>query len=218
MASSICLAPTESAIISGNRIPISSKSMKLIVGLGNPGKTYARNRHNVGFQCLTYFARLHSVHFYHRQCQARAGFGKVRDEKLLLAKPGTFVNLSGKSVACLVHKHHIPSGDLLVIYDDLDLPLGKIRLRQTGSSGGHKGMNSIISTLGSEEFPRIRVGIGRPPQVEKQSVSEDAIIHYVLSDFSPQEEAIIKPAIAKVAEAIDCFLTHGIEVAMNKLN
>lgn len=191
--------------------------MKLIVGLGNPGKTYARNRHNVGFQCLNHFARLHSIHFYHRQCQARVGVGKMSGEKLLLARPWTFVNLSGKSVACLVGKYNVPSGDLLVIYDDMDLPVGKIRLRQSGSSGGHKGINSIISALGSGDFPRIRVGIGRP-QGEKQSMSEDAIVNYVLSDFSSQEEEIVKSVIARVAEAIDCLLTQGITAAMNKFN
>jgi PTH1 family peptidyl-tRNA hydrolase len=191
--------------------------MKLIIGLGNPGKTYARNRHNAGFRCLNYFARLHSIRFDRRQCHARAGTGEVRGEKLLLAKPGTFVNLSGKSVACLVHKHNIPLSDLLVIHDDLDLPLGKIRLRRSGSSGGHKGMNSIISALGSEDFPRIRVGIGRP-QTEEQSMSEDAIINYVLSNFSPQEEAIIKSVIARVSEVIDCFLSQGVEAAMSKFN
>jgi len=191
--------------------------MKLIVGLGNPGKTYAHNRHNVGFQCLNYFARLHSVRFDRRQCQARIGIREVGGNKLLVAKPGTFVNLSGKSVACLVHKHNISLSDLLVIYDDLDLPLGKIRVRQSGSSGGHKGMNSIISALGSEDFSRIRVGVGRP-QAEKQSMSEDAVVSYVLSDFSPEEEAIIKPVIARVSEAIDCFLTQGITAAMNKFN
>jgi len=191
--------------------------MKLIVGLGNPGKTYAHNRHNAGFRCLNYFARLHSIRFDHRQCRAKVGLAEVSGEKLLLAKPGTFMNLSGNSVACLAHKHDIPLSDLLVIYDDLDLPLGKIRLRQSGGSGGHKGMNSIISTLGSEDFPRIRVGIGRP-QVEEQSMSEDAIVNYVLSDFSPQEESIIKPVIVKVAEAIDGFLTQGIEAAMSKFN
>jgi PTH1 family peptidyl-tRNA hydrolase len=191
--------------------------MKLIVGLGNPGKTYAHNRHNIGFRCLNYFARLHSIRFDHRQCRAKVGTGEVRGEKLLLAKPRTFVNLSGNPVACLVRKHNIPLSDLLIIYDDLDLPLGKIRLRQNGSSGGHKGMNSIISALGSEDFPRIRVGIGRP-QAEEQSINEDAIVNYVLSDFSPQEEATIKPVIVKVAEAIDCFLTQGIEAAMSKFN
>ena len=191
--------------------------MKLIVGLGNPGKTYTHNRHNVGFRCLNYFARLHSIRFDHRQCRAKVGIGEVRGEKLLLARPGTFVNLSGKPVACLVHKHNIPLSNLLVIHDDLDLPLGKIRLRRSGGSGGHKGMNSIISALESEDFPRIRVGIGRP-QAEERPLDEDAIVHYVLSDFLPQEEAIIKPVIAKVAEAIDCFLTQGIEAAMSKFN
>ena len=191
--------------------------MKLIVGLGNPGKTYAHNRHNAGFRCLNYFVRLHSIRFDHRQCRAKVGLAEIEGEKLLLARPRTFVNLSGDPVACLVHKHDIPLSNLLVIYDDLDLPLGKIRLRQGGGSGGHKGMNSIISALGSEDFPRIRVGIGRP-QSDGQSISEDAIVNYVLSDFSRQEEAIIKPVIATVAEAIDCFLTQGIEAAMGKFN
>ena len=191
--------------------------MKLIVGLGNPGKLYAQNRHNVGFRCLNYFARLHSIRFDHRQCRARIGLGEIGGNRLLLAKPRTFVNLSGRPVACLVRKHDIPLSDLLIIYDDLDLPLGKVRLRQSGGSGGHKGMNSIISDLGSEDFSRVRVGVGRP-QVEEQSISEDAIVNYVLSDFSPQEEAIIKPAIATVSEAIDCFLNQGIEAAMSKFN
>ena len=191
--------------------------MKLIVGLGNPGKTYAHNRHNVGFRCLNYFARLHSIRLDHRQCRAKVGTGELGGELLLLAKPGTFVNLSGNSVACLMRKHDIPLSDLLIIYDDLDLPLGKIRLRQSGSSGGHKGMNSVISALESKDFHRIRVGIGHP-QTGEQSISEDAIVNYVLSDFLPQEEAIIKLAIAKVAEAVDCFLSRGIEAAMGKFN
>jgi PTH1 family peptidyl-tRNA hydrolase len=191
--------------------------MKVIVGLGNPGRTYAHNRHNAGFRCLNYFARLRSIRLDHRKCGARVGVGKLGGEELLLAKPGTFMNLSGRSVACLVHKQHIPLSNLLIIYDDLDLPLGKIRLRQSGSSGGHKGMNSVIFALNSEAFPRVRVGIGRP-LVEEQFTSEDAIISYVLSDFSPQEETIIKPVIARVAEAIDCFLTQGIEATMSKFN
>jgi PTH1 family peptidyl-tRNA hydrolase len=191
--------------------------MKLIVGLGNPGRTYAHNRHNAGFRCLNYFARLHSIRLDHRECRARVGVGEIGDGKLLLARPMTFMNLSGRSVACLVHKQHIALSDLLIIYDDLDLPLGKIRLRQSGSSGGHKGMNSVIFALNSEAFPRIRVGIGRP-QVEEQFMSEDAIISYVLSDFSPQEETIIKPVTARIAEAIDCFLAKGIEAAMSKFN
>ncbi len=191
--------------------------MKLIIGLGNPGKLYAHNRHNVGFRCLNCFARLHSIPLDRRQCRAKVGLGEVGGKDLLLARPGTFMNLSGSSVACLVHKRSIPLSNLLVIYDDLDLPLGKIRLRQSGGSGGHRGINSIISALASEDFPRIRVGIGRP-QTAEQPVSEDAIVSYVLSDFSPWEEATIRPVIVKVAEAIDSFLMEGIEAAMSKFN
>jgi len=191
--------------------------MKLVVGLGNPGRAYAHNRHNIGFRCLNYFARLHSIRFERSQCQARVGFGEVGSEKLLLAKPKTFVNLSGKAIGCLVNKYDVPLNALLIIYDDLDLPLGKIRLRPGGGSGGHKGMESIISALGSEDFPRIRVGIGRP-QVGGLSNTEDAIVNYVLSGFTPQEEELVKPVVAEVAEAIDCFLAQGVEAAMNKFN
>ncbi len=192
--------------------------MKLIVGLGNPGRAYAHNRHNIGFRCLNYFARLHSIRFERRQCQARVGFGEVGGSKLLLAKPRTFVNLSGKAVGCLVNKYGISLNNLLVIYDELDLPLGKIRLRRSGGSGGHNGMKSIISALGSEDFPRIRVGIGRPQVEGLSNTDEDVIVKYVLSGFTPQEEELIKPAIATVAEAVDCFLAQGIEVAMNRFN
>jgi len=191
--------------------------MKLIVGLGNPGTGYSHTRHNIGFRCLNYFAKTHSTRFDQRKCKARIGIGKVGSDKLLLAKPGTFVNLSGKSVKCLIKKYDIPLNNFLVIHDDLDLPLGKIRLRQSGGSGGHKGIHSIISTLGSEDFARIRVGIGRP-QVEYQSNNEDSIVDYVLSDFSPHEEKLIESTIVTVAEAIDCFLHQGIEAAMNKFN
>jgi len=145
------------------------------------------------------------------------GIGELCGEQLLLTKPGRFMNLSGGPVACLLHRHKIPLNNLLIIYDDMDLPLGKIRLRQSGSSGGHKGMNSIIAALGSEAFPRIRVGIGRPKAGE-QSMSEDAVVNYVLSDFSPQEETIIKPVITEVAEAINFFITEGIVATMSKFN
>ena len=193
--------------------------MRLMVGLGNPGKAYAHNRHNVGFRCLDYFARLHSIRFDKRQCQAKIGIGEIAGNELLLTKPRTFVNLSGKAVCCLVRKHDIPLSDLLVIYDDLDLPLGKMRLRQRGGSGGHKGVKSIISALGSEDFPRIRIGIGRPMQsAGLPNIDEDAIVNYVLSGFAPQEEEAIKSAVATVAEAIDCFVTQGIEIAMSKFN
>jgi len=192
--------------------------MKLIVGLGNPGKNYAHNRHNIGFMCLNYFARVHSIRFDHRQCLARVGIGEVGGDRLLLAKPRTYVNFSGKAVGPLVLKHGISLNDLLVICDDLDLPLGKIRLRQSGGSGGHKGMRSIIFALRSDSFPRIRVGIGRPEVEGIPSTNEDVIVNYVLGNFTPQEEEVVKSTITRVADAIDCFLIQGIEVAMSKFN
>ena len=191
---------------------------KIIVGLGNPGRGYAHNRHNVGFRCLNYLAKFHSIRFDRRECRARVGVGEVAGSELLLAKPQTFVNLSGGAVSCLVRKHDIPLSGLLVVCDDLDLPLGKVRLRPNGGSGGHKGMKSIISVLGSEDFPRIRVGIGRPQAGGLDNADEDVIIRYVLGDFTPEEEKVIRSAIVTVAEAVDCFVSQGIEVAMSKFN
>jgi len=189
--------------------------MKLIVGLGNPGRSYAHNRHNVGFRCVNYFARVHSIPIKRQQCQARIGIGEVAGIKLLLAKPRTFVNLSGNSVKSLLRKYNISIDDLLVVCDDLDLPLGKIRLRSGGSSGGHKGFESIISALGSGEFSRVRVGIGRPAGA---GGNEDIIVGYVLSDFTSQEAEVVKSAIVTAADAIYCVLTQGIVAAMNEFN
>lgn len=186
--------------------------------MGNPGQDYAHNRHNVGFRCLSYFAKVHSVKLERKQCQSRISIGGIAGEKILLAKPITFVNLSGKAVGCLVRKYDIVLSDLLVICDDLDLPLGKIRLRSSGGSGGHKGMKSIIAALGSGDFPRIRVGIGRPQIEGNPRNNEDNIVNYVLSNFASNEESVIKLAVARVAEAIDCFLVQGIEIAMSEFN
>ena len=193
--------------------------MKLIVGLGNPGKAYAHNRHNIGFRCINYLARLHSISIKGHQCQSQIGIGKIAGIEVLLAKPKTFVNLSGEAVERLMCKYSISANDLIVIYDDLDLPLGKLRLRPSGSAGGHKGINSIISAMGSEDFPRIKVGIGRPTTEDGAAITdEDVIVGHVLSDFTPQEDAATKPAIARVAEAIHCILTEGVVAAMNKFN
>jgi len=191
--------------------------VKIVVGLGNPGTAYARNRHNVGFRCVNHFARLHSIRFDHKQCRARTGTGLAGSQALLLARPMTFMNLSGASVACLVSRHRVPLSDVLVIYDDLDLPLGKIRLRQSGGSGGHKGMNSIVAALGSEEFPRIRIGIGRP-RTEDEGFDSEAVVNHVLSGFSAEEERAIRPVIDRVSQAIDCWLIDGIEATMNRFN
>jgi PTH1 family peptidyl-tRNA hydrolase len=193
--------------------------MKLIIGLGNPGKAYAHNRHNIGFRCINYLARLYSISMKGHQCRSQVGIGKIAGAEVLLAKPKTFVNLSGEAVERLMRKYNISIDDLLVIYDDLDLPLGKLRLRAGGSAGGHKGINSIISALGSGDFPRIKVGIGRPTKEDGTAITdEDVIVGYVLSDFTPQEDVAVKPTIATVAEAIHCVLTEAITAAMNKFN
>ncbi len=185
--------------------------MNLIIGLGNPGKAYANNRHNLGFRCLNYLAKVQGVSLNQRQCQAQFGIGEVAGKEIVLAKPRTFMNLSGRSVSLLMQRFRTTPSNVLVIHDDLDLPLGKIRLQQRGGSGGHKGIESIIAQLGSRDFPRFRVGIGRPQE------DEDAAA-YVLSDFSPEERVVIDDAIARVTEAILCYSREGIVAAMNRYN
>ena len=193
--------------------------MKLIVGLGNPGRGYVNNRHNIGFVCLNYFARTQGIRFDKKQGRARTGRGEVAGSAVILARPQTYMNLSGGSVSRLVRKFNIDPNNLLVVHDDLDLPSGKIRIRQGGSSGGHKGIESIISCLGSQDFPRLRIGIGRPAVPPGAAeISEADVIAYVLSDFSPEEKQIIIQVIPKVSEAILCFLTEGLTAAMNKYN
>jgi len=193
--------------------------MKLIVGLGNPGRGHANNRHNVGFACLNHFARTQSIRFDKKQCKARIGSGEVAGSKVVVAKPQTYMNRSGQSVRLLVDKFNISPDNLLVIHDDLDLPLGRIRIRQGGSSGGHKGVGSIITELGSQNFIRIRVGIGRPVKNEGfTEFSEDETIAYVLSDFTPDEKQAIIRVIPRVSEAILCLLAEGPVAAMNRYN
>ena len=192
--------------------------MKLIVGLGNPGRGYAHNRHNVGFVCLNHFARKQGIRFDRKQGKARVGTGEVAGSQVLLARPQTYMNLSGQSVSRLMKKFNINLNDLLVIHDDLDLSLGKIRLRHGSSSGGHKGIDSIISCLGSQDFTRLRVGIGRPATEGLAPISEADIIAYVLSNFTPEEKQTIVQVIPRASEAIYCLLTEGLVVAMNKYN
>jgi len=193
--------------------------MKLIVGLGNPGRGYASNRHNVGFICLNHFAGTQSVRFDKKQCKARIGLGEAAGKDVVLARPQTYMNRSGQSISLLANKFNASPDDLFVIHDDLDLPLGKIRIRRGGSSGGHKGVSSIITELGSPDFVRIRIGIGRPTKDSGlNKFSDDEIKAYVLSDFTLGEKQAIAQVIPTVSEAILCLLTEGLAVAMNKYN
>jgi PTH1 family peptidyl-tRNA hydrolase len=189
--------------------------MKLIVGLGNPGRSYANNRHNIGFICLRYFARALAIKSGQKKGLARIGTGTAAGKRVVLARPQTFMNNSGQSVSRLLRSFKVKPEDLLVIHDDLDLPLTKIRLSSGSGSGGHKGINSIIQELGTKDFARLRVGIGRPA---KPNPTEDDIIAYVLSDFTPEEKRAVNQIIPKVSEAILCLLTEGLTAAMNKYN
>ena len=183
--------------------------MKLVVGLGNPGKAYVNSRHNVGFRCVDHFARLNHIPLAKRQQRAKVGTGVVAETEVVVAKPRTFMNLSGEAVGQLVRRLGVPLEDLIVVHDDMDLPLGKVRIRRRGSSAGHKGVQSVIDCLGSRDFPRIRVGIGRPDGDE---------ISYVLSHFTVAEKQVIEEAIATAADAIHCIIAEGIEAAMSRYN
>ncbi len=199
----------------------------MIVGLGNPGPQYARNRHNIGFQVVDLFARRHGISLSRIQFKARVGDGWVNRrapfdpnnpfgglperQKVLLVKPLTYMNLSGQAVAPLVRYYDVDLANLLVIHDDLDLPAGKLRLRPGGGSGGQKGLRSIIERLGSQDFPRIRVGIGRPPGRMNPA-------DYVLQNFREEEEAIFGPLRETILDAIECWLFEGIDAAMNRYN
>jgi PTH1 family peptidyl-tRNA hydrolase len=189
--------------------------MKLIVGLGNPGFLYTRNRHNVGFMCVNYLAKQQKIVFDRKQGHARTGIGNISGHRVAVAKPQTFMNASGESVSTLMKKLNVTPGDLIVIHDDLDLPPGKIRLRCGGGSGGHKGIESIIARIGTPDFYRIRVGIGRPDTIMNK---EEAVITYVLSDLSREEKEVIEAIIPDVAEAVVSLLTDGLTAAMNKYN
>ncbi len=196
-----------------------NNSTKLIVGLGNPGRGYADNRHNIGFICLNYFAKKQGIRFDKKQGKARVGTGDVADSKVVLARPQTYMNQSGEAVSRLVKKFNISLNNLIVIHDDLDLPLGKIRIRRDGGSGGHKGIDSIVSSVGSGDFSRLRIGIGRPIiTTGSTEIDEADIVAYVLSDFAPEEKQTINQVIPEISEAVLCILTEGLTAAMNTYN
>ncbi len=184
---------------------------KMIVGLGNPGPRYARNRHNVGFQIVDELAAKHGLSFEKRQFKALIASGVIDGQRVLLVKPQTYMNLSGEAVQPLTHYYKIDLPDLMVVFDDMDLPLGVIRLRPFGGAGGHNGMKSIIQRLGSNRFPRLRVGIDRPSGRMDPAA-------YVLQDFSPEEEEIMVQVRDRAVRALETWLTEGIDAAMNTFN
>ena len=182
----------------------------LIVGLGNPGPEYANTRHNAGFQCVTRWVERRGLRFSFYRFRASLAEGDAHGRRVLVARPLTYMNESGQAVQPLLRHYGIAPSDLLVVYDDLDLPLGKIRLRARGSSGGHRGLDSIIRQTGTTAFPRLRLGIGRPAYGDP--------VDYVLEDWRPEERAIMDETYARACDAIDCFLREGIVAAMNRFN
>jgi PTH1 family peptidyl-tRNA hydrolase len=189
---------------------------KMIVGLGNPGPEHARNRHNAGFQVVERWAQRHALEFDKHQKRARLAIGRIelpggKAEHVLLAKPLTFMNAAGESIGQLRAFYKIEPVGILVVSDDLDLPLGRIRLRSGGGAGGQKGVKSIIQHLGTDEFPRLRVGIGRPP-------GKMDPVDYVLQNFSAADEETMAIARVRAADAIDTWLASGIAEAMNQFN
>ena len=186
--------------------------MKLIVGLGNPGIEYQFTPHNMGFLAVDRIAEQHGVRMSNRQCRALTGKTVMAEQDVLLAKPETYMNLSGMSVRELVREHEVdPAQDLIVIYDELDLPLGAIRIRQRGSSAGHNGMESIIGALGSDEFVRMRLGIA-PDRPVKDGA------RYVLGQFKKSQYAAVDQELDTAAEAVKVILGEGVAKAMSRFN
>lgn len=185
--------------------------LKLIVGLGNPGKQYAKTRHNVGFDVIDELSERFSIPLDQAKLKGLYGIGFIKGEKVLLLKPMTYMNLSGESIRAVIDYYQMDLDDLLVIYDDLDLPVGKIRLRQKGSAGGHNGIKSTIAHLGQQQFNRIRIGIDRP----KNGMS---VPDYVLGRFFSEEQIEIQTAVKKSADACEAWLNKPFLQVMNEFN
>ena len=183
--------------------------MWIIVGLGNPGIKYARTRHNVGFAVIDELAG--AIHLEFREkTDLRMCSGSIGTEKIVLVEPLTFMNRSGAAVKKIMDKFPVSSENLIVVQDDLDIETGSLKIRKKGSSGGHNGIASIIQSIGTNAFIRVKVGIGRDPNMPADT--------YVLSRFKKEEQQLIKEAVAEAAQAINCIVTEGVDRAMNRFN
>lgn len=183
--------------------------MKIIIGLGNPGKEYANTRHNIGFMVIDQLANRQNVNQFKEKFKALIGEYKYGAEKVLLVKPMTFMNASGESVVDILRFYKVEPADIIIIYDDMDLETGRLRIRKKGSAGGHNGMKSIIYQLQTDNFARLRMGIGKPPH---------NAINFVLGNFGSEEKETLQEMIDKAADAVEMFLDQGTEAAMNKYN
>ncbi|SKA78767.1 peptidyl-tRNA hydrolase, PTH1 family [Clostridium sp. USBA 49] len=183
--------------------------MHLIVGLGNPGDDYKNTRHNIGFDALDLIASKYNIKINRIKFKGIYGDGIIAGEKVILLKPSTYMNLSGESVIEALNFYKIPKENMIVIYDDISLPVGRMRIRPEGSAGGHNGIKNIIRHLSSESFPRIKVGIGEP---------KGDLISYVLGHFSKEEREILDKIFSYVSDAVETIIKKGVTEAMNKFN
>jgi peptidyl-tRNA hydrolase, PTH1 family len=184
--------------------------MYAIVGLGNPGKKYEHTKHNIGFLTIDLLAEKFGVKVNKIKHKALVGEGMIADQKVLLVKPQTFMNLSGQSVREIVTYYKIEMQDLIVIYDDVDIEMGRLRIRKRGSAGSHNGMKSIIYDIQKDDFPRLRVGIGGERKM--------GLANYVLGGFGKDEKNIMEKSITRAADAIECMVIKGVDAAMNEFN
>ena len=185
--------------------------MKIIVGLGNPGVNYAGTRHNVGFSAIVNLSDRYGISVDTKKHKALIGKGVIAGEKVILAMPQTYMNLSGESVRELFDYYKCEPSDVIVIYDDISLDVGRLRVRAKGSAGGHNGMKNIIQHLGTDAFPRVRIGIGeKPPRMD--------LADYVLSRFSSEEQPVIRDCVDTAREAVETLLAKGVDAAMNQFN
>jgi PTH1 family peptidyl-tRNA hydrolase len=184
--------------------------MKIVVGLGNPGKKYDGTRHNVGFAVVDALAAGPGASSFQSRFDADVAEWREGDEKILLLKPDTFMNLSGRAVRQALDFYQVPTSELLVVCDDINLPLGKLRFRARGTHGGHNGLRDIQSHLGTTEYPRLRIGVDAPP--------EDGAIDYVLGRFRPSEKPVIADAVSAAVQGVGVWVREGIQTCMNRYN
>ncbi|HEU5179947.1 MAG TPA: aminoacyl-tRNA hydrolase [Candidatus Polarisedimenticolia bacterium] len=184
-------------------------ALKIVVGLGNPGAKYRGTRHNLGFWALEELGRRQGWPFRSEECDSRVARGSLREIEVLLAEPQTYMNASGGAVACLLETYGSGPEDLLVVCDDVALPLGMMRLRAAGSDGGHRGLRSITEVLGTESFARLRLGIG---------AGDEPLAEHVLAEFDSDQRALAVEAAARAAECLGTALSEGLEAAMNRYN
>jgi PTH1 family peptidyl-tRNA hydrolase len=189
----------------------------MIVGLGNPGTAYSHNRHNVGYWTVNRLSRLHGIPLKTRRLAA-LGEGNISDAEVLLVKPRTYVNNSGHAIAAALKHAKVRPENVLIVYDELDLPAGRLRLKAKGGTAGHNGLRSIAAALGTTDFPRLRIGIGRPHVDGEPTWDSDVVAVWVLSDPTPQDTKTLQDAVSRAGKAVEAIISEGVEAAMNHYN